>query len=192
VGSLENYESWEEYRQLSDVSFPGFWPPGAEPVVREFLKTRYDPKTMPQLHVNVVGGVYDLIGWKQSDHPEGIGLLEAARGFPLTDTEERVTRCWPNAVWCPRCWEDAYVPEDASDKEEGYEAGFLPPALSRTTRGENDTPIWVCSACGQAEAMEDWGGHLTPPEAWPVGRSKGFGMSVVERRVRWHTDTDSE
>ena len=44
-------------------------------------------------------------------------------------------------------------------------------ALSRTTRGESDDPIWVCSACGRDEAMEDaFALGATHPNFWPMDR----------------------
>jgi len=70
-----------------------------------------------------------------------------------------------SAVLCPRCETSFYTPYG-----ESWEPGDpLPPALSRLTREENDTPIYVCSACGQDEAMlEFFGPGAQPPETWPV------------------------
>jgi len=45
---------------------------------------------------------------------------------------------------CPRC--GGGIP---NDQQRGQYQG----ALSRWTRGEHDTPVYVCSACGQDEAM---------------------------------------
>jgi|TARA_E500000305_G_C3837284_1_gene150111 hypothetical protein len=39
-------------------------------------------------------------------------------------------------------------------------------ALSRHTRGENDTPLYVCSTCGQGEAMEQAFATLLPVAKW--------------------------
>ena len=60
---------------------------------------------------------------------------------------------------CPRCNEHAMM---------------TPPeinALSRTTRGVDDTPIWVCSDCGTDEGLEDFlhGGAIAQ-QHWPVPR----------------------
>lgn len=39
-------------------------------------------------------------------------------------------------------------------------------ALSRHTRGENDAPLYVCSTCGQDEAMEQAFATLLPVAKW--------------------------
>ena len=39
-------------------------------------------------------------------------------------------------------------------------------ALSRHTRGENDAPLYVCSTCGQNEAMEQAFTTLLPVAEW--------------------------
>ena len=43
-------------------------------------------------------------------------------------------------------------------------------AWSRTSRGEGDVPVYVCSPCGSDEADEDWQlpGGATPQSDWPV------------------------
>ena len=41
-------------------------------------------------------------------------------------------------------------------------------ALSRTTRGIDDEPVWVCSDCGTDEAFEDLGGGATLQKYWPL------------------------
>jgi hypothetical protein len=68
-------------------------------------------------------------------------------------------------VLCPRCQRNHYTPYG-----EPWERGDpLPPALSRTTRGADDAPIYVCSPCGQDEAMKEFfHGETDPPEDWPV------------------------
>ena len=69
--------------------FAYFWPPGTEDVVREFLRTKYDPHTMPVLlTTSADDGSIQLLGWDNADDEPG--LLEAARGWPLTDDE----RAW--------------------------------------------------------------------------------------------------
>ena len=63
-----------------------------------------------------------------------------------------------DAGLCPRCGETALrVPLAAN-------------ALSRTTRGLGDTPVYVCSDCGTNEALEDCHlpGGATPQTDWPV------------------------
>jgi len=39
-------------------------------------------------------------------------------------------------------------------------------ALSRCTRGDDDTPLYVCSPCGTYEAFQEMAGVLDPPSAW--------------------------
>ena len=47
-------------------------------------------------------------------------------------------------------------------------------ALSRTTRGEDDDPVYVCSNCGVDEAIEEhFVGVATPQRDWPVGPVHG-------------------
>jgi hypothetical protein len=63
---------------------------------------------------------------------------------------------------CPRC--GGFIPNNETP-------GAYPGALSRTTRGENDVPVYVCSACGTAEAMEDFaGGGAAPQSTWLSAR----------------------
>ena len=39
-------------------------------------------------------------------------------------------------------------------------------ALSRCTRNEDDTPLYVCSPCGTSEAFQQWVGILDQPSTW--------------------------
>lgn len=72
------------------LQFDSYWPAGSPELVRAFLKTQYDPETMPPLHASFRDGSYWLIGWQP---PEGCpGLLEAARGWGLTQDEEEWVR----------------------------------------------------------------------------------------------------
>ena len=43
-------------------------------------------------------------------------------------------------------------------------------ALSRTCREDNDTPVYVCSDCGEDEGMQSppFGSGATPQDQWPV------------------------
>jgi hypothetical protein len=80
----------QEDLRLDDLLFADYWPAGSPELVLHFLKTQYDPRTMPRIAVNQdEEGNYWLIGWQAADHPEGIGLLEAARGWGLTSEEKR-------------------------------------------------------------------------------------------------------
>ena len=81
---------WLDSNQLV---FAYFWPPGTEDVVREFLRTKYDPHTMPVLLTTCADdGSIHLLGWDSADDEPG--LLEVARGWPLTDDE----RAWVEAA----------------------------------------------------------------------------------------------
>jgi DNA-directed RNA polymerase subunit RPC12/RpoP len=63
---------------------------------------------------------------------------------------------------CPRC--HGFIPNDETP-------GAYPGALSRTTRGEHDTPVYVCSACGADEGMLQFmKGYCQPQSEWPVTR----------------------
>jgi len=61
-------------------------------------------------------------------------------------------------------------------------------ALSRTTRGYFDEPVWVCSDCGTDEALEDYFlDGATIQDSWPM-ESRSFpvvinDMSRVESAV---------
>lgn len=42
-------------------------------------------------------------------------------------------------------------------------------ALSRTTRGADDVPVYVCPPCGTGEAMNEYfDGGTEPQSEWPV------------------------
>ena len=57
---------------------------------------------------------------------------------------------------CPRCWEHSMREPLHTN------------ALSRTTRGIDDEPVWVCSRCGMDEAFEDIQGGATLQKYWPL------------------------
>lgn len=63
---------------------------------------------------------------------------------------------------CPRC--RGFIPNNDTP-------GAYIGALSRTTRGANDEPIYVCSQCGTDEAMLQFTtGRTSTPDEWPVAR----------------------
>lgn len=76
----------------------------------------------------------------------------------------KVTR--DNAVLCPRCERNYYTPyvdEHGNTLPMAEDAPYA--ALSRA-----DNKTYICSACGVAEAMDDFGNaEVVPPEEWPVG-----------------------
>lgn len=177
MGSLEDeaggiYEGrYSKSELIERLVFPGYWPPGLPKLTLHWLANVYDPETMPtlQLAQNPDGNI-SLLGWRSEDG-SGPGLVEAVRGYALTEDELRVSKLWPAVEWCPRCWRDAFVPYGATDKQEAYDAGFTPPALSRM-----DNETYICSACGQDEAMRDYTQQPPiPPNDWPVS-GPGFGM----------------
>ena len=58
---------------------------------------------------------------------------------------------------CPRC--------NRRERREPLEAN----ALSRTTRGVFDAPVYVCSECGSDEGLEEYLLREAPPQsAWPL------------------------
>ena len=66
-------------------------------------------------------------------------------------------------VLCPRCQRDEYTPYG----EEWVKGDPLPPALSRV-----DNETYICSACGQDEAIRDLiHAAPIPPDEWPVEQS---------------------
>lgn len=50
-------------------------------------------------------------------------------------------------------------------------------ALSRTTRGEEDTPVYVCSDCGTDEGFEDMYSRATPQSDWPL-TARTYGRMI--------------
>ena len=70
---------------------------------------------------------------------------------------------------CPRCeLNELAVPQALN-------------ALSRTTRGENDVSVYVCSPCGSDEGINEYFNDGTEPQTeWPVkGRVWPDGQKVV-------------
>jgi len=71
-------------------------------------------------------------------------------------------------VKCPRCDTGRYTPYGLDLTDDESEAMRqrefpLPPALSRVA------DIYICSECGQDEAMRDFAGSPpVPPDEWPI------------------------
>lgn len=77
--------------RLADLTFGDYWPPGTPDLVRAFLKEKIESgESFPELRVAEVNGEYHLFGWENK--PGEPGLLEAARGWALTENEERWVR----------------------------------------------------------------------------------------------------
>jgi len=73
---------------------------------------------------------------------------------------------------CPRCEEHTMM---------------TPPeinALSRTTRGANDTAVWVCSDCGMDEGLEDaFTAGATEQIHWPL-KSRKFDYFIGQTTIQ--------
>jgi len=151
------------------------WGDGAEPVVKAWLRTNYDPDTMPTLQVASVTGKEGLwlLGWDtKGDWPPLLSLIfgeeyareQLARIKEQQDDLGTVTF----GERCPRCAIRRFTPY-------GQDRGPLdppPPALSRT-----DNASYICSECGVAEAMDDMNGRpLVMPDQWPVVKPGSFGQ----------------
>jgi rubrerythrin len=75
---------------------------------------------------------------------------------------------------CPRC--RGFIPNNDTP-------GAYIGALSRTTRGANDEPIYVCSNCGTDEGMLQFTtGRTSTPDEWPVARH--FELPEPEEMAR--------
>jgi hypothetical protein len=73
---------------------------------------------------------------------------------------------------CPRC--------DEANMREPLQIN----ALSRTTRGVQDEPVYVCSDCGTDEGLEEYYGFATPQTEWPItGRT--YGPEIEEMKVQY-------
>ena len=66
-------------------------------------------------------------------------------------------------VLCPRCESNRYTPY-STDVDTTVEEVAPRPALSRM-----DNKTYICSPCGQDEAMREFfGGFPIPPTEWPI------------------------
>jgi hypothetical protein len=72
---------------------------------------------------------------------------------------------------CPRCEEHTMMtPPEVN-------------ALSRTTRGVSDTPMWVCSDCGMDEGLEDaFHTGATEQINWPMERT--FQYFITQTNIQ--------
>lgn len=80
---------------------------------------------------------------------------------------------------CPRCGQKRLNPTQVLN------------ALSRTTRMEGDTPVYVCSPCGMDEALEDFfRGGATPQSDWHLIQAHGLinkeMLDAMERSMDIH------
>lgn len=69
----------------------------------------------------------------------------------------------PEVLSCPRCGSGKYTTYEAIEKRDKTKpfVGPKPPALSRT-----DDKTYICSSCGELEAMEDFSGTRLSQEWW--------------------------
>jgi hypothetical protein len=64
---------------------------------------------------------------------------------------------------CPRCNVNELAEEQALN------------ALSRTTRGEHDVSVYVCSPCGSCEGLNEYfHGKTEPQSEWPVAEVRSL------------------
>ena len=74
-------------------------------------------------------------------------------------------------VTCPRCGRNEYTPYG---EPWDPERDAPPPALSRM-----DNATYICSDCGQDEAMRDFSGEPpVPPDQWPLPNEDGIFKEV--------------
>ena len=57
-------------------------------------------------------------------------------------------------------------------------------ALSRTTRGVHDKPVYVCSDCGTDEGFEEFTSFATPQTEWPIS-ARTFGSVIDQMNVEY-------
>lgn len=79
-----------------------------------------------------------------------------------------------NVQLCPRCELRHFTPYNAAVEmtQERFEK-YPFPALSRVAQ------IYICSWCGQDEAMRDFRHEApVPPDEWPI-RGTGFGQGAA-------------
>ncbi len=63
------------------------------------------------------------------------------------------------------------------------------PALSRTTRGVDDVSVYVCSPCGNAEAIEDFSGRgALTQDKWPTDPALQDGYKAWDAVLNKLTD----
>ena len=63
------------------------------------------------------------------------------------------------------------------------------PALSRTTRDIEDVAVYVCSPCGNVEAMEDYTGRGALPQSkWPTSPALKDGYEAWTDVIHKFTD----
>jgi hypothetical protein len=83
---------------------------------------------------------------------------------------------------CPRCEEHSMMtPLEVN-------------ALSRTTRGIVDTPVWVCSDCGMDEGLEDaFHTGTTEQTEWPMMRTFDYFIKETNlQTARLMNEVDNE
>lgn len=77
---------------------------------------------------------------------------------------------------CPRCEVNHFTPYKAADVSIEQLRKYPYPALSRVAQ------IYICSPCGQDEAMRDFGNAAPiPPDEWPIETGPyGQGRATTE------------
>jgi DNA-directed RNA polymerase subunit RPC12/RpoP len=104
--------------------------------------------------------IHEIVAEYHRDRPDG----EPPVLHTCLDEEEPMNTT--EAVLCPRCESRMYRPYGRGGAPQGGGVGSfaMPPALSRM-----DNQTYICSECGQDEAMRDFQGLAPiPPSEWPI------------------------
>lgn len=99
---------------------------------------------------------------RASDEQQGRWAAEQEAKSSAFNEAKRLRMAELEKYRCPRC--RGFIPNNDTP-------GAYIGALSRTTRGANDEPIYVCSSCGTDEAILQYSEGSTPtPDQWPLAR----------------------
>lgn len=83
---------------------------------------------------------------------------------------------------CPRCAVNRFTPYGTNDVPRGQYEWAPPPALSRA-----DNETYICSPCGQDEAMLDFTGEAPSlPSEWPISRT------VIQVEPGWDEEPQNQ
>ncbi len=81
---------------------------------------------------------------------------------------------------CPRCGEHSMLDPQALN------------ALSRTTRGEHDVSVYVCSPCGSDEGMlEYFTDGCQPQSEWPIAKRQ-YEFEFEFDNKYWHVKESTD
>ena len=81
---------------------------------------------------------------------------------------------------CPRCGEHSMLDPQALN------------ALSRTTRGEHDVSVYVCSPCGSDEGMLEYFTEGCQPQSeWPIAKRQ-YEFEFEFDNKYWHVKESTD